>query len=399
MKRVVESRRLTAIVLLMTVLVGFAIASAPATARSTNKAQLQVWTVNLRKMGHLGPNVWRKFVNRVHKHNVKPDLIALTEICNQDRGGIELNDVHEFIVYLEGITGDQFDYVHSGDPGTPCEDSNSMVVWRKKRFELGKRPNLVRWASYTEANKDGNVFCSRSDGHTLTQIAVALRDKLQKKTLVFSSVHIPVRNSFTCINENISQIDRNLERLRGLRRLSIVAGDLNQMPQREAGTPGDEQLVGTQTDPSCWYRSLNMLTVDDLGSCMGKRWHSPEHYDEASDHYLDAVHVQHLGPAPGTSQPSICDEWTHNRKYATRGTACTDLSGKDDVPDGLTDRGRIDYIWARWERPNGNALPIEATNAPSLITKAATDQASPPRYSDHKAVRALIEWCLPIDPC
>ena len=395
----VVNRRLTAVVLLMCILAALGIASAPATARSTNKSELQVWTVNLRKMEHIGPNVWRKFVNRVHKHNVKPDLIALTEICNQDRGGIDLNDVHEFIVYLEGVTGDQFGYMHSGDPGTSCEDSNSMVVWREKRFALGKRPNFVRWASYTEKYGDGNVFYSRTDGHTLKQIAVALRDRLQKKTVVFSSVHIPVRNSFACINENVSQIDRNLERLRGLRPLTIVGGDFNQMPQRESGTTGDEQLVGTQSDPSCWYRSFNMLSVDDLSNCAGKKWYSSERYSGTSDHYLDAVHVQHLGPAPGTSHLSICDEWTHNRKYATRGTACTDVSGKDNAPDGLTDRGRIDYIWARWKRPSGNALPIDRSNAPSLITEAATDNPSPPRYADHRAVRALVEWCLPIDPC
>jgi hypothetical protein len=393
------ARSLVVLFLLLASLGAAGLGSRRATAETSGRNQIQVWTANIRKMNHIGPNVWRKFVDRMSRHDVDPDLIALTEICNQDRGGVPLNDVFEFIVYLEGITGDQFDYMHSGDPGTECEEANSMVVWREARFELANRPHAKRWSSFTDTEKDKNVRCSKSDGNNLAQVAVALRDKRQQKTLIFSSVHVPVSHASVCINENVAFMDHVFEELRSERPLTIVGGDFNQMAQHESDTSGDEQLIGTQLDPSCWYRSLNLLTVDDLSRCVSEPKHVPRRYSANSDYYVDTVHVRHLGLTPGTAHPSICDEWTHNRKFAARGTACTDISGKQDVPDGLSDRGRIDYIFARWEKPNGNALPLDATTAQGLVTDAAADKPPPPRYSDHRAVRALIRWCLPLDPC
>src|SRR5688572_15160756 len=225
-----------------------------ATAETTRKSQIQVWTVNIRKLGHIGPNMWRKFVNRASRHELMPDLIALTEICNQDRGGIPLNDVFEFTIYLEGKTGHDYDYMHSGDPGVACERANSMVIWRSDRFDLAKnKPRARRWASFTDTPKDKNTRCSKKDGHNLKQVAVVLRDKRQDKSLVFSSVHVPVRYASTCINENVMFMDRVFENLRANRPLTIVGGDFNQMAQYEQPSTGDEQLVGTQIDPSCWY--------------------------------------------------------------------------------------------------------------------------------------------------
>ncbi|HYN37379.1 MAG TPA: hypothetical protein VEV82_10450 [Actinomycetota bacterium] len=394
-------RGLSAATVVMLLAAALAIGPAPSATAETNtdKSQLQVWTVNIRKMHHIGPNVWRKFVRRVANHDVRPDLIAVTEMCNQDVGGSAWNDAFEFMMYLEGQTGIDYANEHAGAPGTACDVANSMVIWREDRFELGKKPQMKKWSSFTENPKDDDVFCSKNDGNNLQQVAVALWDKKQKKNLVFSSVHVPVRDSFSCINENVSFMDNVFEDLRPKRPLTIVGGDFNAMAQRESTSPGDELAAGTQVDPSCWYRSLNLLTVDDLTNCVTSPKHAPDRYSSSTDHYLDTVHVRHLGPTPGTTDPSICDEWTHNRKFATKGTACTDVHGKDGVPDGLTDRGRIDYIFARWEQSNGDALPIDSTNAPSLVTDAAADKMAPPRYADHRAVRALIEWCLPIDPC
>ena len=388
------------VVMAATMLVGaLESGSRPALARTTNKTELQVWTANLRKMNHIGPNLWKKFVNKMAAHNPKPDLIALTEVCNQDRGGVPYNDVREFIMYLETKTGMRYDYKHSGNPGTECEEANSMVVWRARRFEYGKSPFVRRWAALTDDPKEKGRRCSNDDGRNQAQVAVALRDKKQKKTLVVSAVHLPVLETATCINENVLRMDRALEKLRQTRPLTIVGGDFNQNPQYESGAPGDEQITGTMSDPACWYRSLNLLTAEDLSNCVSKPRHSIQRYTPGTDFYLDAVHTRNPGPTPGTAHPSICTEWTHSRKFASRGTACTDISGPDDVPDGRADRGRIDYIFARWERPNGTPLPIDSTNAPSLITEAATDDTRPPRYSDHRAVRALVQWCIQVDPC
>lgn len=96
-------RGLSAASVVMLLAAALAIGPAPSATAETNtdKSQLQVWTVNIRKMHHIGPNVWRKFVRRVANHDVRPDLIAVTEMCNQDVGGSAWNDAFEFMMYLE----------------------------------------------------------------------------------------------------------------------------------------------------------------------------------------------------------------------------------------------------------------------------------------------------------
>lgn len=367
---------------------------------SAGPDSLQVWTANLRKMNHLGsPRIWKKFVRKVDNLQRKPDIIALNEVCNNDFGGTRGNDAGQFVRFLEDKIKVNYEYRHAGYRRQPCTEANSMIVWRGSRFDLARRPRFVRWYALTDKKNDGNYACTPNDGHNLRQIAAALWDRRQKKVVVAASLHVQVINARRCINENVVTMDRLFEKLRRKRALTIVAGDFNQTPQRESPEAGDETAAGLEVDPSCWYRSMSVLTVSDRRQCPANGAHRLGHYAARTDKYIDAVRAQNHGPLAGTTESGICDEWTHTKSFAGTGTACTDISGERDRPDGLADRGRIDYIFARWERKNGKPREFDHLQAQDMIKGAFADKTQPPRYSDHRAVRARIFWCLPEGPC
>ena len=372
-------------------------APTPALAGLTGAARIQTWTANLHMLTHDGSQTaWKRFVERAAGHRLVPDVMALTEVCNVDSGGGPRVDAREVVRYLEKVTGARYAWRHSGTGRGPCWAEDTMVVWRAHRFSFGGR--LVRWRSEGETLGDGDNWCSPREGPSSRQLAVVLHDRLQGRKLVVASVHFPVGGTRRCINENVDRMDRALEALRGHRRLTIVGGDFNQTPQIDRPTTGDEFVAGTQVDPECWYRSLSMTTTGDRGQCTGRARSTFGHYRSRSDDYVDVVQVRNRGPAPGSTAPSICDEWTRSKSFATRGTSCTDVSGRAGEPDGHVDRGRIDYLWARWELGDGDPRSFSDEEAGEIIGPAAADKPSA-RYSDHRAVRAVVSWCLPGERC
>ena len=370
---------------------------APAGAATTGRHNVQTWTANLRRMGHDGDRtIWKKLVRRMAAHRLLPDVIALNEVCDSDVGGARGNDARQFMRYLEATVGARYSYRHSSTGRGPCWAADTMVVWRTRRFSV---TGVTRWMSLADESHDGDRRCTTHEDPSSAQIGVALRDRLQDKSLVLGTVHFPVPDTRRCINENAAVTDRKLEELRPTRRLTILGGDFNQVPQRDRPVTGDELAAGTQVDPNCWYRSLSLLTTRDRRECPAGQPASPAHYRPRTDHYVDAVHADHQGSTPGTASSAICEEWTHARAGARDGTSCTDVSGRGDGPDGRMDRGRIDYLWARWELGGGRPRSFEPTQADELVHGAQADKVQPPRYSDHRAVRALISWCLPDESC
>ena len=109
------------------------------------------------------------------------------------------------------------------------------------------------------------------------------------------------------------------------------------------------------------------------------------HYSQDADSYYDAVFV-------ANQDAELCDDWTSiHGAPATQGSSCTDTNG-----DGLRDRGRIDYIWLRWEDDDGEPLrPPDLEPADQVIGASADpicilDACSETRYSDHRAVFADV---------
>ncbi|MDQ4143800.1 MAG: hypothetical protein M3198_08695 [Actinomycetota bacterium] len=188
----------------------------------------------------------------------------------------------------------------------------------------------------------------------------------------------------------MAKANTNLESLQPDRHTTIIGGDFNKRPDlHHEGTQN-----GLEADPDCWYRGFSAAAAHPNGPCPAR-----------SDAYYDTVWLKE-GGATTPAAPAICSQYT--RKYFSLGkltgednlagedlsTSCTDIYGEKVGPDGQLDKGRIDYLWVRWEDPSGDAWrPLEPQAAaliPSASADVGFDVTTGQAYSDHRAVSATI---------
>jgi hypothetical protein len=189
------------------------------------------------------------------------------------------------------------------------------------------------------------------------------------------------------VRKNLRSLNRKLERSWHRRRLTIVGGDFNNVPDRRKKSGGRDVIAaGTEADPECWYRTFTRFRSNRLSTkrtegnrdCTDDRF-----FTRGADSYYDTVWL-----AARRNRPrAICRAWTYNRRLrATRGNSCTDTNS-----DGLRDRERIDYIWVRWENRRGKPQSPSRSQASALVGKADADRVCVDndcrntRYSDHRA--------------
>lgn len=378
------------------------VATAPvaSAATSTGQDRLSVWTVNIHRFKDAG---WKNFFLSTDNATYHPDIVLVQDIANDDGGDADngTRDSIQFAAALEDHTKLNYRWRHSDDAQAGANVGNAMVLWRNDRFDE-TRISEARWKAAVD--NDGDDLCGETGEFDKRQIAVRLWDLKQTRWLVAASVHYPVYPGYRwCVYRNVARTDGRLESLSPVRRLSIVGGDFNLRPD-DAPLSNDSYTTsspepdshGREADPDCWYRWFSAVhdnTVDADGSYCDRG------VDPAADTYYDTVWAEQAGANPSDA---LCDQWTHTRQQATNGNACTDVSGPDGTADGLLDRNRIDYVWVRWEDPEGNPRPFDAAQAGDAVLSASVDPVSvndTNRYSDHRAVQATIRWCLTTEAC
>ena len=315
---------------------------------------VHAWTVNLHQSENLS-----KFVTAVGTYNYKPDIILAQEIRKDTLASFASN--------LSSSLGWNYAYqaVCEYSCGTAGEVS-AAVYYRTARFTS---PVKDTWPSY-----EGST-CSNTDHDD--QIAVKFNDSLVNKTIVVASVHwTPDNFTEQCLPGNLMKANDKIATLAPGRRMSILGGDFNSHPDSNA-TPEDAVSTGYETNPDCWWRLFNAGSGDN-----------------ASCGTTNAVDTWHDTTKLYTSD--ICNEWTHGHGQAKQGTSCTGT----DSSDGTTanrDRGRLDILWARWTNADGT-VQRDPVWARSMIVSAGADtQATPDaavgsKYSDHRAVHAVLKW-------
>jgi hypothetical protein len=338
-------------------------------------AQLMVWTVNIK---HLEPPYdWRDVFDSMASPERAPDIVLVQEVSSSEAA--------EFVAGLNTRLGTPHrSYEYRATP-----TGFNMVVWNEARLDISDAHtarqiprNELFWRSWTGPR------CNEGEQEI---VAVRLWDGLALKSVVAASVRWLPGYAALCMQRNLHELDARLEEMWPRRSITIVGGDFNSHPDRRTkpGDPPKDALAsGSQSDPECWYRSFSALESNTLseprtGNANLDCTDDPD-YRSGADAYYDSVWLS------ARAQGEICDQWTYTRGAARMGTACTDTNG-----DGLRDRSRIDYIWVRWEGPDGSVrLPPEAA-AQRLIVGAGADQTCTdcrsPTYSDHRAVRAEIE--------
>ncbi len=117
------------------------------------------------------------------------------------------------------------------------------------------------------------------------------------------------------------------------------------------------------------------------------------------------VHAASLAGTRSRAATSIYHQYTNTKAFSSdttiepeeAGNSCTDLDSS-----GTLDRNRIDYIWPSWELDNGSVCRPPLAEAQALIDFASTGTTvsgtGVNRYSDHRAVEAIVNWLPPTPP-
>lgn len=378
-------RRIGALLVMTTLLLIFPAApSANAAGQKTTDSlgQLQVWTANMRLFTRkaLQSGEWRKFVDRITNpdipnHDYMPDIVLVQEITR----------VHadNFVNYLSRKAGATYRWRHAKLPTSNIKGGGTwkMVVWRAGRLKLatGTKNDVFRWAELRRV--EGTKNCKREASRP--SIAVRLKDTKLNQTVAAASVHWsphPSGSARICGLQNTRRSERLLEKQWPQRDLTLVGGDFNRVPQ-----DGEDPADGRETNPDCWYRHVFGMysETDDTSSCDGD---APGPLS-----YYDPVYLAHSG-SDGSTEFSICHQWTHARSKGPDGShACQDSPGDDD---NKRDKSRIDYIWVRWETPDGKVETPSVVDARARVPYAGADQinwAETQPYSDHRGVGARVQ--------
>jgi endonuclease/exonuclease/phosphatase (EEP) superfamily protein YafD len=314
---------------------------------------VHAWTVNL----HQSENN-SKFVAAVSTYNYKPDIIMTQEI--------KQSSLASFASSLNTTLGWNYGYQATCEYSCGLTDEvDNAIFYRTARLTS---PVKDTWASFAGT---GCALTGHSD-----EIAVKFNDSLVSKTIVAASVHWAPDNVEQCLPANLTKTNDKISALAPGRRMSLVGGDFNSHPDSNA-VPDDAVSTGYETNPDCWWRLFNAGSGDNAACGT----------TNAVDTWHDSVKLY-------TSD--ICNEWTHGHGGAKQGTSCTGT----DASDGTTanrDRGRLDLLWVRWTNADGT-VQRDPVWARSMIVSAGADtQATPDaavgsKYSDHRAVHAVLKW-------
>lgn len=290
----------------------------------------------------------------------KPDFVIANEVLNapRDDDPDKWHDKYGFRNKLEEFVGGEWSWVHSDEKG-------QGVFFRSDRFELVGEKR--QWHEKTGANCDEGA-------HGMNEVAGRFRSKVGKEGDVFvAAVHFDWH--YQCVYENVKKTAEQMDAW-SARPMTIVGGDFNE--PKESAT-GDPQTWRIENDPSCWWKDF----YGEDNPCRS----------DFGAHYYDAVNVARYNGGTGVNAP-ICAEWTKSNSYR---------STNDNANQCNSDKRRTSFIWARWENSNGaaiddpNASPgrIEGASADRgywIDNDSSTEDIKVHRYSDHRAVRAVISF-------
>jgi hypothetical protein len=374
------------------------VTAGPAGAAPTPPERVKIWTANLNQFR----DSEMELVDNIQAQYNRPDFVALS--------GVSSANLEAFRSELQSRfagANDPPSYLalHGETPNVAGDAvSNVGIIWDAARFT---RTGDERWLDLLE--QDGTGACvAVKDGdphedNSKHQLGMKFKDKDNNdRSTVVASIHINRHAPDECDEENVRKIHNQLETLAPVRRLTLVAGDFNMSPDNDDGcqdTDDDDECVLPEQTPDCWYLNFSATNA----TC------DPDPIQQHS--YVDTAGVE----ARAASADAICAQWTRgkdSRDDANGNPGVYDLPPSSDYchdhldgdghagENGVRDRNRIDYIWARWEDGQGNAITTAVdtvAEAASQVIQASADTDAPRpgdpsvRYSDHRGVHAAVK--------
>lgn len=362
----------------------------PASAQTqgrTSSAQIQVWNVSLKLVNSTRAEiedpdaVWRTAFRRMASSDYafRPDLITVLEVPFRDKGFVDQR--------VEEILGEGYGHVHSDYGVSFCETNrhndcgNTMLFWRSARFSKARDasgdPEVTRWPQFSKNGDDdcddpGDV--NNHNGSVVhDQIAMRLDDVEHGKAVVLAGLHLAAGAPTSCVAKNLEKVSDRLEYTWSNRPLTVVTGDLNERVDIHAGDGTARSHWRPETDTACWYEQFSALHPDRDACQRFSSW------------YYDAIWAENAEANP---DPGICPHWTYGNHVA-------DYSQADSCE---SPRGRIDYVWIRYEDDSGIRQELSHAQIREKIDRAGADRgyyessAKADRYSDHRALHMLITW-------
>ncbi|MEW5848071.1 MAG: hypothetical protein AB2A00_04625 [Myxococcota bacterium] len=355
---------------------------------ATDADHLSVWAINMGWKGDVDCSTYvsDQFFRRLTQYSHAPDLVLAAEVpgceghcsrttcLDEDRRASGETFAELLQAHLPGV---EYAYVHAAEEPDEREPSFNMIAYRVDRFSYTE-DDVLTWREAVGGD------CSDShDGEW--QLTVRFRDELQGRHVVVSSVHFD--HLYACAAENMErmmeEVDERWSPAEGHdRTLIVVGGDFNQKPDEDSSYPRQRR----EKRPDAWYREV-----------------SAAHEGELQFH--DAVWLHHFDEEAESDNP-ICAHWTRYNTVRHRESEVDQCSYDcdDDAEESCEAHLRIDYLWVRWETPEGEVITVENTpefDPRSWVEAARADQGyfvdmeaseTTGLYSDHRAVHAILRW-------
>ena len=335
---------------------------------------LQVWNVSMNQLQRSG---WNGFITRMAVSEFAPDIITAQDLGN----GLDVT----FLNAVKATFGPHYER-------EPAADGNT-IIWNTDRLS---RINGTTFPHQTNGCGNG----SYAPVVNLRDMAASALYGETRNVAVTSVHYVPSSMTTECTNHSLFNTNAKLDAVAPVRRMTILAGDFNQRPDKRA----EEAVNGLEADPECWYRrasaahATNIVTQEGCGS--------PAH-----DRYYDTVWL-YPGSGGGTNPTatSFCEQYTYDNVLAPLSAdldqatnSCTDLvengSGDPSLEGNGLDKARIDYIWTSYERADGLVWNVPAPTVAAFVQYASADlgmsfsaDSAGTRYSDHRATEAVLTW-------
>lgn len=384
--------------------------AAPSLQSSTAKSDVLVWKTSL-KLANSTNTKWRgSFVQMADQaqYAERPDVISVLEVPYYVGGAYV--DSQDVLLEIQSHWGSSYLRQHMDEGNSKCGSSsaqlaapntvdcgNTAIYYDSARLS----PLAVKKWSRFEFNASTGQ-CVQNASTKPDQLAVKFKDLAASGTgatmsVLVAALHFPPPpqsnpTQQTCVIKNVELTNDTLETFSPTRHITLVTGDFNSNVDPDKDLGNAPSTWRDEDSHVCWYKLISQPHEGEASAPCSLTKSFP---------YYDTVWIREGAGIIGDG--AICNDWTKTNEgpssWNTAFDSCTDTAPNLDKP-----RGRIDFIFVRYENSSGVAITKPASDrtfANARIPSAGTDRGwyidpatgAEARYSDHRNVFAKVTWC------
>ncbi len=406
-------RRMLSVVMVSALVVPLMVTSSGATSLQTPtpKSEVLVWKTSLKLANSSNAN-WRgSFIQMADQtqYSQRPDVITVLEVP-QYVGGSYV-DSQDVLLEVQKHWGTSFLRRHMDEGNANCgtasdqlsspntaDCGNTAIFYDSARLS----PLAVKkWSRFEYNSSTGQ--CVQNASTKPDQFAVKFKDLAASGTgatmsVLVAALHLPPPPQSnptqpTCVIKNVELTNDTLETFSPTRHITLITGDFNSNVDPDKDLGGEPSTWRDEDSHVCWYKLISQTHEGEASAPCSLTKSFP---------YYDTVWIREGAGVIG--DPAICNDWTKTNEGPSSWNSAFDSCTLTNPNNQDKPRGRIDFIFVRYENSSGVAITKPAadrTFANARIPSAGTDRGwyiDPAtglegRYSDHRNVFAKITWC------